>query len=214
MKIVKLGDVIDIYSGQIMSRVKADKPESAGDNVTTTNIKVIVPKAITSDGLISVDEIVEEKIIVTDINIKDKTTGEVEYVLPVDNKRITALGDIVIKLSTPFDSATITEETVGCLIPSFCAIIRNKDIVDLDYLQAFLNSKLCKEQLKAKVVGAVMTILSIGKIKEIDIPIPVMEQQIEIGKRYKETQLKIATLKKIVELEAKRNDIQFINMVK
>lgn len=81
-------------------------------------------------------------------------------------------------------------------------------------LQAFLNSKLCKEQLKAKVVGAVMTILSIGKIKEIDIPIPAMEQQIAIGKRYKETQLKIATLKKIVELEAKRNDIQFINMVK
>ena len=214
MKIVKLGDVIDIYSGQIMSRVKADKPDSTGDNVITTNIKVIVPKAITSDGLISVDEIVEEKIIVTDINIKDKATGEVEYVLPVDNKRITALGDIVIKLSTPFDSATITEETVGCLIPSFCAIIRNRDIVDLDYLQAFLNSKLCKEQLKAKVVGAVMTILSIGKIKEIDIPIPAMEQQIAIGKRYKEAQLKIATLKKIVELEAKRNDIQFINMVK
>ena len=60
MKIVKLGDVIDIYSGQIMSRVKADKPDSTGDNVTTTNIKVIVPKAITSDGLISVDEIVSK----------------------------------------------------------------------------------------------------------------------------------------------------------
>ena len=214
MKIVKLGEVIDIYSGQIMSRVKADKPESTGDGVATTNIKVIVPKAITSDGLISVDEIVEEKIIVTDINVKDKNTGEIEQVLPVDNKRITAVGDIVIKLSTPFDSATITEETAGCLIPSFCAIIRNKDIVNLDYLQAFLNSKLCKEQLKAKVVGAVMTILSIGKIKEVEIPIPNIEQQLAIGKRYRETQLKIATLKKIVDLEAKRNDIQFINMVK
>lgn len=214
MKIVKLGEVIDIYSGQIMSRVKADKPESTGDYVATTDIKVIVPKAITSDGLISIDEIVEEKIIVTDINVKDKSAGEIEQILPIDNKRITALGDIVIKLSTPFDSATITEETTGCLIPSFCAIIRNKDIVNLDYLQAFLNSKLCKEQLKAKVVGAVMTILSIGKIREVEIPIPDMEQQVSIGKRYRETQLKISTLKKIVDLEAKRNDIQFINMVK
>ena len=209
MKIVKLGEVIDVYSGQIMSRVKADKSEGEGDCISTTTMKVIVPKAITSDGLISVDEIVEEKIIVT-----DKSIEKVAVDLPVDNKRITALGDIVIKLSTPFDSATITDETVGCLIPSFCAIIRNKDIVCLDYLQAFLNSRLCKDQLKAKVIGAVMTILSIGKIKEIDIPVPDKEQQLIIGQRYRETQRKISTLKKIVELEAKRNDIQFINMVK
>ena len=41
MKIVKLVEVIDIYSGQIMSRVKADKPEATGVYVATTNIKVI-----------------------------------------------------------------------------------------------------------------------------------------------------------------------------
>lgn len=214
MKIVKLGEVIDIYSGQIMSRIKANKPEETGDYVTTKIMRVIVPKAITSDGLINIQDIVEEKIIVTDINILNKETGETELIIPIDSKRITALGDIVIKLSTPFDSATITEETEGCLVPSFCAIIRNKGLIDKDYLQAFLNSKLCKEQLRAKVVGAVMTILSIGKIKEIEVPIPEMEQQIIIGKNYREAQNKISTLKKIVELETKRNDIQFINMVK
>lgn len=214
MKVVKLGEVIDIYSGQIMSRVKADKPEETGDYITTKTMKVIVPKAITSEGLINLEDIVEEKIIVTDINIIDKETGETEFVMPIDSKRITSLGDIVIKLSTPFDSATITEDTIGCLIPSFCAIIRNKGLIDEDYLQAFLNSKLCKDQLRAKVVGTVMTILSIGKIKEIEIPIPETDQQITIGKRYREAQTKISTLKKIVELETKRNDIQFINMVK
>jgi restriction endonuclease S subunit len=177
-------------------------------------MKVIVPKAITPEGLINLEDIVEEKIIVTDINIIDKETGETEFVMPIDSKRITSLGDIVIKLSTPFDSATITEDTIGCLIPSFCAIIRNKGLIDEDYLQAFLNSKLCKDQLRAKVVGTVMTILSIGKIKEIEIPIPETDQQIAIGKRYREAQTKISTLKKIVELETKRNDIQFINMVK
>ena len=213
MRIVKLGEVVDIYSGQIMSRVKADKPEETGDYITTKTMKVIVPKAITSDGLINLEDIVEEKIIVTDIN-SDKETGETELVMPIDSRRITSLRDIVIKLSTPFDSATITEETVGCLIPSFCAIIRNKGLINEDYLQAFLNSKLCKEQLRAKVVGSVMTILSIGKIKEIEIPIPEIDQQISIGKKYRETQTKISTLKKIVELETKRNDIQFINMVK
>ena len=214
MKVVKLGEVIDIYSGQIMSRVKADKPEETGDYITTKTMKVIVPKAITSEGLINLEDIVEEKIIVTDINIIDKETGETEFVMPIDSKRITSLGDIVIKLSTPFDSATITEDAIGCLIPSFCAIIRNKGLIDEDYLQAFLNSKLCKDQLRAKVVGTVMTILSIGKIKEIEIPIPETDQQITIGKRYREAQTKISTLKKIVELETKRNDIQFINMVK
>lgn len=98
MKVVKLGEVVDIYSGQIMSRVKADKPEEIGDYITTKIMKVIVPKAITSEELINLEDIVEEKIIVTDINILDKETGETEFVMPIDSKRITSLGDIVIKL--------------------------------------------------------------------------------------------------------------------
>ena len=216
MKIVKLGEIADVYSGQIMSRVKAGDIERTGDYISSRTMKVIVPKSITSDGLIDLKDIAEEKIIVTDCKIVENNNGAAEFesVLPIDNRRVTSLGDIVIKLSAPFDSATITAETSGFLVPSFCAIIRNKSKLNSDYLQAFLNSDLCKEQLREKVAGAIITILSVGKIKDIEIPVPDAEQQRIIGTRYRETQRNIATFKKIAELEKKRNDILFLNMVK
>lgn len=193
MKMLKLGELVEIYSGQIMSRIVVDS------NIKEEGIefRVITPKAISQDGLI----------------LKEELPSEILKTAP-DVNRITEVGDIVIKLSTPYDSATITKETVGCVVPSFCAILRNIKGVDKDYLQAFLSSKLCKEQLKSKVVGSVMTILSVGKIKDIDVPIPSLREQEEIGNRYREVQNRIVTLKKIVELESKRNDILFNNMVK
>ena len=216
MKIVKLGEMADVYSGQIMSRVKAGDIERTGDYISSRIMKVIVPKSITSDGLIDLKDIAEEKIIVTDCKIVENNNeaAEFESVLPIDNRRVTSLGDIVIKLSAPFDSATITAETSGFLVPSFCAIIRNKSKLNSDYLQAFLNSDLCKEQLREKVAGAIITILSVGKVKDIEIPVPDAEQQRMIGAQYRETQCKIATFKKIAELEKKRNDVLFLNMVK
>lgn len=191
----KIGDYtnIDVFSGQIMSRVTADAKTSDEEK---TKFRVIVPKAILADGTLNASDLPVE-----------------ELRLIPDSNRITKLGDIVIKLSTPYDSAIITEEFVGCVVPSFCAIIRNRSEIKTEYLQAFLSSKLCKEQLRAKVAGTVMTILSVGKIKDIEIPVPDIEEIDEIGRNYIAVQKKIAILKKIVELESKRNDVIFYNLV-
>lgn len=194
MKIFNLGELVDLYSGQIMSRLVVNELVERNPLETW---RVIVPKAITGEGTIIENELVTE-----------------ELKARPDEKRVTAIGDIVIKLSTPFDSATVTTNLEGCLVPSFCAIIRNKGIIDNDYLQSFLHSKLCKDQIRAKVTGSVMTLISINKLKEIEIPIPDKNIQEEIGKHYREVQLKIATMKQIIELESKRNDVIFSNMVK
>lgn len=192
MKMLKLGELVEIYSGQIMSRIVVDsKVKEKG-----FEFRVVTPKAISQDGLI----------------LKEELPTEMLKAVP-DSNRITSVGDIVIKLSTPYDSAIITEEFAGCVIPSFCAVIRNINGINKDYLQAFLSSKLCKEQLKSKVVGSIMTILSVGKIKDIEVPVPSLKEQEEIGARYIEVQNRVVTLKKIVELESKRNDILFNNMV-
>lgn len=194
MKIVKLSELTDISSGQIMSRLIVN-PDIERNPLERW--RVVIPKVITSDGF---------------INEKDMPVEELKA--KPDKNRITTVGDIVIKLSTPFDSATITQATAGCVVPSFCAVIRNKGELDNDYLQAFLNSKLCKEQLKTKVAGAVMTILSVGKINDVDIPVPDIEEQISIGKRYREVQDKAIKFRRIIELETMRNDILFTNMVR
>lgn len=193
MTITQLENFVDITSGQIMTRVTAK--DDADNSVGTW--KVVIPKAITSDGFISLDDMPEERL---------------KAEPPMD--RITKVGDIVIKLSTPFDSAIITEETAGCVVPSFCAIIRSNGILNIDYLRAYLASKYCKDQMKAKVAGAVMSILSIGKIKSIDIPVPRMEVQREIGERYKNVQEKILIMNQIIALENKRNDVVFQELIK
>ena len=184
---------IEIISGQIMSRVTA-KPET-GDEIIETR-RVIVPKAIHSDGTVDCSELPQETL---------RTEA--------DKKRITQIGDIVIKLSTPYDAAIIDEYSAGCIVPSFCAIIRHDATIDNRYLLAFLNSDCCKDQLKQQVAGAVMTVLSVGKVSSVLIPLATCEEQAVIGNRFIETQRKIRILKEIFELETKRNDIVFRDLV-
>ena len=192
---VKLIDerISTIIGGQIMTRLTAK--EESGDSVVEER-RIMIPKCILSDGTIDVSELPVEKL---------KS--------PADEKKITRAGDIVIKLSTPYDSAIVTEDAAGCLVPSFCAIIRCNE-VKKEYLQAFLSTTGCKNQLKNQVAGAIMTILSVGKLGNVDVPDADEETQIKIGQGYIQTQEKIAALKRIVELEAKRNDIIFKDLVK
>lgn len=195
LKTIKLNDkrVSTIIGGQIMTRLIAK--EEAGDSVVEER-KIIVPKCILSDGTIDVKELPVEKL-----------------KAPADQKKITIAGDIVIKLSTPYDSAIVTEEAAGCLVPSFCAIIRCNEI-NKNYLQAFLSTAGCKNQLKNQVAGAVMTILSVGKLGNVDVPDADKLTQEKIGRGYIQTQEKISALKRIVELEEKRNDIIFRELMK
>lgn len=193
MLMVRLGEIAEIHSGQILSRIAVDT--NVGADFLTC--RVIVSKAISSEGMISEDEIPNEK-------IKN---------LP-DAARMSKVGDIVIKLSTPFDCAIVTEEFADCIVPSFCAIIRCGQRIDREYLQATINSNYCKEQLRSKVVGSITSVLSISKLKEIEIPLPDWTQQKSIGADYRRMQERVAILKRIVELEKKRNDIVISGLVK
>lgn len=194
-KMMSLKDLkIDILSGQIMSRVTI-KPGS--DEEIIESRKVIIPKAVLSDGTIDVSVLPTE-------NLKT----------PADKKRLTQINDIVIKLSSPYDAAIIDEQSADCLVPSFCAIIKSSDDVDVNYLLAFLNSNFCKEQLKVNVAGSIMTVLSVGKVASVQMPVPEKKEQVEIGMSYRKTQKKLSIIREIAALEAKRNDVIFNEMVK
>ena len=114
-----------------------------------------------------------------------------------------------MKLSPPYDAGLVTEATQGCLVPSFCAIIRPTSDVDVQYLLAVMNSTLCKNQLQSQVSGSVMTVLSVGKVKNVNMPLPPIDEQRKIGQRYMESQRKLSIIRQIAQLESKRNDIVF-----
>lgn len=185
---------VEVIGGQIMSRVTART--DAGEE-SVQEIKVVIPKCIHADGTIDAEEMATEQL---------KTTP--------DPKKLTEVGDIVIKLSTPYDAAMVDEESAGCIIPSFCAIVKNTGTLDPKYLLAFLNSETCKKQLKMQVSGVGMTVLSVGKVKELKIPVPPIEYQHYVGEHFIETQRKIKIVRQIIKLEAQKNNILFRDMVK
>lgn len=188
-----LKDCADIVGGQIMSRVVAggNKQENPVEKK-----RVVIPKCILADGTINVENMPFEDLLES-----------------VDDRKITKEGDIVIKLSTPYDSAIVTSESQGAIVPSFCAIIRNSNF-NVNYLQAYLSTTECKEKLRNQVQGTVMSILSVGKVGVIEIPCPSDAIQKEIGDQYRKTQNKLSIIKQIIELETKRNDLVFKELCK
>ena len=87
-----LENVADVIAGQIMTRVSADNKENAE---VVDIVKVLVPKSI-SDGVIVKEDL-----------------GEANIIKKIDEDKFTKEGDVVIKLSTPYDAAYVTKEDEG-----------------------------------------------------------------------------------------------------
>lgn len=169
---------IDLIGGQITSRVE-DKTGESGKSVD-----VLIPKAIIHG---SVDH---------------NNLGKLIIKSEIEDKKMTKEGDIVIKLSTPYDSCIITKNDEGLLVPSFCAIIRCLDnSINKGYLVAYLNSEACISQIRNLVVGSTIAILSTGTLKKIEIFIPDKDKQLVISNDYLNALRKEQLLNKIIELE-------------
>ena len=193
----KIEELADIYSGQIMSRVAGLAVKEKKDSGSGKTYKVITPKWIHDDGTITDPE---------------KEAFTITYA-PIDEKRIAKKGDIIIKLSSPFDAGIVVDDGVGAIIPSFCAVIRYRAKVNQEYLLAAINSSYVKKQLVNNVSGQELsTVIPIGKIKTVEIPVPDKKTQEQIGKEYIEFQNRLATIRRIESLEKERLDKIFTEL--
>lgn len=181
---MRLEEIASVTVGQIMTRVTADR--DLGDSVVDT-VKVLVPKAISSGVIVKED------------------LGNAEITKVIDEEKFTQAGDVVIKLSTPYDAAYVTEEYVGIAIPSFCATIRitDENKMDATYLSAFLNSSYVREQLTAKVVGSARPMIKVTDIRALEIPKLSVEDRRDIGKAFTLSGQKKATLQEMIDNESR-----------
>lgn len=179
-----LENIASVTAGQIMTRVTADK--DAGEQVVES-VKVLVPKAIVSGVIVKED------------------LGDAELGKQIDEEKYTYEGDVVIKLSTPYDAAYVNEENAGIAIPSFCAAIRitDNDKMDARYLTAFLNSSYVRDELTAKVVGSARPMIKITDIRALEVPELNMKDMQDIGKAFVLSGLKKATLQEMIDNETK-----------
>ena len=190
---MKLKDITEsIITGVLTRRIVYDGEDN---NPSLKGGKILVPKAI-DNGFI-------------DHSLLQSVKLERE----VKDKFYTKMGDVIMKLSTPYDSCTIDrEEDEGLIVPSFSVIIRGIDGKYNPYfIMAFLSSKYAWNQIERLRSGRVMTILSNESVAELEIP-EFSKSEIErISERFK-NYLKFKRLSsEIMELEKERNDILFFS---
>ena len=174
---MRLEKIADVKNGQILTRI-CDKDLKDG-----TRIKVITPKSI-NNGF---------------IYHKDLGENILKEGMDCSKLMYTEKGDIVIKLSTPYDSAIIREKDEGLVVPSFCALIRCNEKINRNYVLAILNNKKTIEKLINEISGLGMRIIKIGSIKNIDIP-DIETQKLEtIGNLYIESLIEIELVRNFLE---------------
>ncbi|KUO78022.1 MAG: hypothetical protein APF81_17515 [Desulfosporosinus sp. BRH_c37] len=193
MKIVDISE--KIYSGQIISRVEAK--EEVGDEVLEER-KVLVPKAITGGRVTHAD------------------LGTVKLKKAVDPDRFTSEGDIVIKLSTPYDAAYIEKDDEGLVVPSFCSVIRgvHVDKVDAKFITAYLNTEYVREMLKSKVAGTTMPMIKLSDVKDLEIPNVSLVKQKSLGEAYSLSCQKQDVLREMLDNEQALINSLILNAVK
>lgn len=185
----KLMDLVqEINGGQIMSRVsyKDDEEKDPG----ALKARVLVPSAI-SGGV-----------------VHHGNLGTADLKKEVSEKRITKCGDIVIKLSSPYDCGLITEEDENLIIPSFCAIIRRIDqsrVYD-KYLLGFMNSHYSMTKLLAGVNTTAMAMVRTASLQALPVLLLPMEEQIVIGDAYWESCKRKRLLEQMVNKQQEISD--------
>ena len=194
---MKIGNAskINVYSGQIISRVEAK--DEVRDNVLEER-KVLIPKAI-SNGRVNHSDL-----------------GIVKLKKSVDAERITKKGDVVLKLSTPYDAAYIEEDDEGLVVPSFCCIIRigKEAKINPEFLVAYLNTSYARELLKAKVAGSTMPMIKISDVKDFEVPDISITKQQTLGEAYSLSCHKQSVLKDLLLNEQKIIENVLMNTVK
>ena len=190
---MKLKDIADcIITGVLTRRVVYDGEDN---DSSLKEGKILVPKAI-DDGLIDHSLLQRVKL---DKEVKDKF--------------YTKKGDVIMKLSTPYDSCFIDrEEDEGLIVPSFSLIIRGlKSDYDPYFIMAFLSSRYAWNQIERLRSGRAITILSNESVAELDIPEFKKLERERISERYKNYLEFKRMYSEIIELEKERNDVMFFS---
>ena len=175
---------LSFIGGQITSRIETK--ELMNDRVLGT-VKVIPPKAVKAG------------------RIEHEELYEVKYKSEFDEKKLTKEGDIVVKLSSPYDAAYVTKDDEGLLITSFCIIIRNSGkSVSSEYITAFCNSGVYSRQVTNMVSGAKVPMMTIGKVKEAEVVLLPLEDQEQVALYYRNLCEKEKIMEQIISLEKEK----------
>lgn len=180
-KTMKLEELCTIKTGASTSRAK-----KIADGVESREVKVLLPRAMQGGAIIDGELAIE-------------TVGEVK------DENFTHEGDVVIKLSTPYDSVYIDKSHEGIMITSFGMVLRKKEDVELDmqYLSMFLNLPQTNSVLQAVSTGqsTAMSMLKRRTVADIEVPLLPLERQQKLARLFQMIQQRKKLYRHLIELD-------------
>lgn len=98
----------------------------------------------------------------------------------VPKSRIVNPGDFLLTNSMSFGRPYIMK-TTGCIHDGWLVLSKNPDVVDSDYFYYLLSSELMYRKFSSLAAGAVVKNLNIELVKQVEIPLPPLEEQKRIA---------------------------------
>lgn len=96
---------------------------------------------------------------------------------------VTQKDDLILRLSLPSKIVLVDEKTEGLLINNLYCIIRcNHKMINKEFLRWFLESKEASRQLETIMIGSVVKIIPVAKLRLIEIPNVTFKEQEKIAK--------------------------------
>ena len=157
---MKLGCIAEVRTGAVLTRKRQDR------DYIKNSFKLINLKCVSDDGTILLNNI---------------ETNELPLVFK--EEVFAKEGDIIVRLSAPYSAAIISQEEVGCLIPSHFAIIRvDRNKIYPPYLLWYLNSEEVKKKILQNNSGSTaFGTISSGFFADLDIKVIDMYKQKLLG---------------------------------
>jgi hypothetical protein len=180
-KTARLEELCTIKTGAPTSRAK-----KVPDGVEPKTVKVLLPRAMQAGAII-------------DSELANEVVGEVK------DENYTHEGDVVIKLSTPYDSVYIDKAHEGIMITSFGMVLRKKPEAELDmqYLSMFLNLPQTNSVLQAVSTGqsVAMAMLKRQTVADIEVPLLPIERQRKLADLFQAVQERKQQYVRLIELD-------------
>ena len=156
----KLGDLVNIRSGLVLSR------------------KISIEKTPYMYNLLTLRSIISE----SDIDIKMLDPAFMSEELK--KSYLTQDGDIIIRLSSPYTAVLIDVEKAGYVISSNFVVMRDYQGIDLNYLFWFLNTVKLKNDILRNCTGCLFGPIQSSYYTNLEIVLPSLVKQKQIGDIY------------------------------
>ena len=175
---MKLNDIATIRTGLVLSRKKA-----ALDDLEQYHYKQITLKSFSNS-----------------ITLQSNYFDNFISIEKIDEKYLSQIGDIIVRLREPNTAVYIDEESAGLVVPSLFAIVRvNESTVNNTFLAYYLNSMEVKKVLERELKGTTIPMIKTKDLGELILYLPPLNVQQSFVHFMKLSEEEIRLLEKLKE---------------